>query len=43
MGGLLDGGTPDAELVQISARVADHFTATSVGGTAVYDLTEAAR
>jgi 4-amino-4-deoxy-L-arabinose transferase-like glycosyltransferase len=41
MGGGSMGGSDAAR--QISAWVADHFTATSVGGTAVYDLTEAAR
>jgi 4-amino-4-deoxy-L-arabinose transferase-like glycosyltransferase len=35
------GGSDAAQ--QISAWVADHFTATSVGGAAVYDLTEGAR
>ena len=41
MGGGSMGGSDAAR--QISAWVADHFTATSVGGAAVYDLTEGAR
>ncbi|HYJ71846.1 MAG TPA: glycosyltransferase family 39 protein, partial [Actinomycetota bacterium] len=41
MGGRSMGGSDAAR--QISAWVADHFTATSVGGATVYDLTEGAR
>jgi hypothetical protein len=41
MGGRSMGGSDAAR--QISAWVADHFTATSVGGTTVYDLTVGAR
>ena len=40
-GGAGGGGAPGGTASQITAWVKAHFTATTVGGQAVYDLTDA--